>query len=181
MRVVRNFGPHDLRVVEADEPTPTEGYVKVAVRASGICGSDKHWWHSGPTDLVGGHEVAGEVVEIGSGVKRLLPGDRVAINNAVGCGSCRECRSGRFVRCAARPNTDVNNGLAEMLVAPERNCMLISPELSYEEASLVFDNWGTPHAALERAAVVEGDGVLVSGCGPIGLCAVALARLRGRT
>jgi threonine dehydrogenase-like Zn-dependent dehydrogenase len=179
MKVLKAFAPGDLRVVEAAKPQPAAGQIKVAVRASGICGSDKWYFRNGPTDFIAGHEVAGEVVQLGPGVRRLRVGDRVAVNNVVGCGRCEACREGRFVRCPDRPSKDIDNGFSEFIVAPDRNCLVLDPRLDYEAGCLIFDNWGTPHAALERALVTPADKVVVSGCGPIGLAAVALAKLRG--
>lgn len=179
MRVIKAFGPRDLRLVEAPAPLSGEGEVLIEVRASGICGSDKWFWREGPPDTVAGHEVAGTVAALGPGAHRLRVGDRVAVNNVVGCGRCAECRAGRFVRCPRRPGTDVNNGFGELLTAPERNCLLLDERLCYEAGCLIFDNWGTPYAALNAAGVVGGDDLVVSGCGPIGLAAVVLAKERG--
>ena len=124
--------------------------------------------------------MAGEVVALGPGIKRLRPGDRVALNNVVGCGACPACRAGNYVMC---PNwdgsRDVNGGFAELVLAPERNCLKLDEAIDYETGCLLFDNWGTPFSALEKAGVKNGDDVVVSGCGPIGLGAVGLARLRG--
>ena len=179
MKVLKPFAPGDLRVVDAPEPEPGEGWVKIAVRASGICGSDKWYWRSGPTDVVAGHEVAGEVTALGPGVRHLAEGDRVAVNNAVGCGHCAECRARRFVRCMRRPGRDVDNGFSEFLIAPERNCLVLDDAVDYVAGSLVLDNWGTPYAALNWASVREGDDVVVTGCGPIGLGSVGIAKLSG--
>lgn len=180
MKVVKAFGLKDLRVVEKPDPTPREGEVLIGVRASGICGSDKWYWRvTGPTDNIAGHEVAGEVLALGPGVRHLKPGDRVAVNNVVGCGICAECRAGRFVRCANRSGNDVNNGFGELVTAPERNCMILHDSLDYEAGCLIFDNWGTPFAAIGRAGVKNGDDVVISGCGPIGLAAVNLSKMLG--
>ena len=166
-------------MVDAPEPVPGAGQVLIAVRASGICGSDKGYWMRGPTDHVAGHEAAGEVVGLGPGVRRLKIGDRVAVNNVVGCGRCAACRAGRFTFCPQRPGKDVGNGYGELLAAPERNCLRVDDRIGDAASCLIFDNWGTPYAALNRAGVECGDEVAVSGCGPIGLAAVALAKRRG--
>jgi len=181
MKALNSFGPQDVRIVDVPDPAPGEGQVLVAVRASGICGSDKWLWRSvEPVRQVHGHEVAGEVVALGPAVRRLRVGDRVAINNVVGCGACPACRAGVFVKC---PNwtgaEDVNGGFGERVVAPERNCLKLADGIDYETGCLIFDNWGTPFAALERGRVAGGDDVVITGCGPIGLAAVALAKLRG--
>ena len=89
MKVIKAFGPGDLRVVEAPMPEPGHGYVRVKVRASGICGSDKWLWSvKDKMDSVARHEVSGEIEKLGEGVM---------INNVVGCGLCSACRAGEFV------------------------------------------------------------------------------------
>lgn len=181
MKVVKAFGPGDLRIVDAPIPEPLQGEVLIKVMASGICGSDKWYWSvPGPTESIAGHEVAGEVAALGLGVTHLKVGDRVAVNNVVGCGTCPDCAVGAFVRC---PNWngshDVNNGLSEFIKAPEVNCMKLADSIGYETGCLLFDNWGTPYGGIERANVRGDDCVLITGCGPIGLCAVALAKSRG--
>ncbi|MGQ9780603.1 MAG: zinc-dependent alcohol dehydrogenase [Bacillota bacterium] len=179
MRAIKAFGPKDLRLVELPDPTPGPGEVLIRVHASGICGSDKEYWLQGPTDGVYGHEAMGEVVALGEGVKHLRVGERVAINNVIGCGRCAACRAGRFVFCPHRPGRDVNGGYGEMLVAPERNCLRLDERVGDEAGCLIFDNWGTPYAALKRNGVGEGDDLVIFGCGPIGLAAAVLAKHRG--
>jgi len=153
----------------------------VAVRSSGICGSDKWMWqHQEPVRMVIGHEAAGEIVGLGGGVHHLRVGDRVAINNVVGCGICPACRAGEFVLCPHWDGSrDVNGGFGELLKTPARNCMPLADAIDDETACLLMDNFGTPYAALERLGVKTGDDVLVMGCGPIGLAAVSLAKMRG--
>jgi threonine dehydrogenase-like Zn-dependent dehydrogenase len=73
----------------------------------------------------------------------------------------------------------VGGGFAELVVSPQRNCMKLDEAIDYEVGCLLFDNFGTPFAALDRASVGVGDEVLVMGCGPIGLASVILAKQRG--
>ncbi len=181
MKAIQSFGLKDVRLVDVPDPRPKAGQVIVAVKGSGICGSDKWlWWNEKPTTAIAGHEVAGEVVEVGPGVQTLKVGDRVAVNNVVGCGTCPACQAGAFVLC---PNwdgsADVNGGFGEYVAAPERNCLLLDDSIRYQTAALIFDNMGTPYHAVQRAGVTAGDCVVVSGCGPIGLGAVIFARLQG--
>lgn len=179
MKTVKAFGPQDLRVVEVPDPVAGPGEVVIAVKVCGICGSDKWFWRvSEPTDYVAGHEVAGEVIAVGPDVFRLQAGDRVAVNNVKGCGQCAACRAGKFTHC---PHSieHMGHGFSERVAVPERNCLRLNPTISYEVGSLIFDMWGTPFGALQRAAVTSGDDVIVFGCGPIGLAAVALAKQRG--
>jgi len=116
---------------------------------------------------------------LGPGVQHIKAGDRVAVNNVVGCGKCPACHTGRFVRCQQRPNQDVNNGFGELVIAPERNCLVLDNRLDFETGCLVFDNWGTPFCAVNLSGAGPRDEVLISGCGPIGLGAIVIAKLRG--
>ncbi len=180
MKALKPFAPHDLRVVDVPEPpSPDAGEVKIAVRASGICGSDKWYWNSGPTPAIAGHEVCGQVIEVGPGVTSLRVNDRVAVNNVVGCGQCPACKEGKFVRCMHRPGRDVDHGFCEYLIAPERNCLRLDDHVSDADGCLIFDNWGTPYAALKRGEVGKGDTLVITGAGPIGLGATFLGKLRG--
>ena len=179
MKQVKAFGPQDLRIIESGLPEVGEEEVLVDVHACGICGSDKWFWHvDSPNDYVAGHEVAGKVIAVGPGVKHLSVGDRVAVNNVKGCGKCESCRKGQFVRCT-EPLIHMGYGFSEKVSVPERNCLKLKPEISYLEGSLIFDNWGTPYSAIKRTSMKQNDIVLVTGCGPIGLAAVALSNLRG--
>jgi len=179
MRQIKAFGPQDLRVVTAEVPVPGNGEVLVDVRACGICGSDKWFWHvESPSDYVAGHEVAGQVAAVGPGVTALKVGDNVAINNVRGCGECPACQEGAYVRCT-NGVVHMGFGFSDKVVAPERNCLKLHPSIGYEEGSLIFDNWGTPYSSLKRTSMGEGDRVVVIGCGPIGLAAIGLAKARG--
>jgi len=181
MKVVKAFGPQDLRVVEAPVPTPGAGWVRVKVRASGICGSDKWVWDvAHEVDSIAGHEIAGEVEMLGAGVTSLVVGDRVMINNVGGCGGCQACRAGAFVLCPDRSVAqDVNNGFGEYVIAPAQNCMRLLPGIDFVDGALIPDNWGTPYGGLLRADIQAGMDVLVVGCGPIGQAAIALCRAVG--
>ena len=181
MRVIKAFGPGDLRIAEKAMPEPAPGHVRIKVRASGICGSDKWLWSvGGETEAIAGHEVAGEVDKLGDGVTSLALGDRVMINNVVGCGICSACRAGEFVLCPSwNGSADVNNGFGEYIIAPARNCMRLLPDFDFVDGALIMDNWGTPYGGILRGGVKSGMDVLVNGCGPIGQAAVALSAAMG--
>jgi threonine dehydrogenase-like Zn-dependent dehydrogenase len=180
MKVIQAFGPGDLRVVSVPVPVPQGDQVLIKVRASGICGSDKWIWHvKEHTSSVPGHEIAGEVVELGEDVRSLKAGDRVIVNNVVGCGHCPACRAGAFVLCECWDGKhDVNNGYGEYAVAPARNCQVLDSRLSYAEGVLLMDNWGTPYGGISKMPVAPGDVVVVFGLGPVGQTAVALLKLK---
>ena len=133
MKVIKAFGPRDLRVVDVPIPEPAPGYVRIKVCASGICGSDKWIWYANEkTDEIAGHEAAGVIDKLGEGVTTLALGDRVMINNVVGCGKCSYCHAGAFVLCPFWDGSrDVNNGFGEYVVAPARNCVHILPGLDF--------------------------------------------------
>jgi len=181
MKVMKAFGPQDLRIVEVPMPEPEPGTVRIKVRASGICGSDKGIWYTKEKrDRVAGHEAAGEVDKLGEGVTSLAVGDRVMINNVGGCGICPSCRAGAFVLCPDRSGSkDVGNGFGEYLIAPARNCLRILPGLDFIDGALIMDNWGTPFGGIRRGQITQGMDALVSGCGPIGQAAIGLLKAMG--
>ena len=179
MKIIKSFAPQDLRIVEVPMPEPGAGQVRIKVKASGICGSDKWVWYYA-SDNIAGHEVAGEIDKLGEGVHDFAIGDRVMVNNVGGCGICLACRGGAFVNCPSWDGSlDVNNGFGEYIVAPTRNCMRILPGLDFIDGALIMDNWGTPYGGIMRGQVKPGMDVLVNGCGPIGQAAVALCTSMG--
>lgn len=181
MKQVKAFGPKDLRVVNAELPLLNKDEVVIDVYACGICGSDKWFWEvDSPSNYVAGHEIAGKVIKVGPEVKRLKVGDRVTVNNVKGCGTCDTCQKGEFVRCS-NTVSHMGFGFSEAVISPEVNCLVLDERISYEVASLIFDNWGTPYSAIKRTSMKEGDIVVVAGCGPIGLAAIALAKHRKAT
>jgi threonine dehydrogenase-like Zn-dependent dehydrogenase len=181
MKAVIPFGPKDMRMIELPDPDPQVGEVLIAVKGSGICGSDKWIWNATEKiEKVFGHEVAGEVVALGPEVKSLRVGDRVAVHNEISCGKCPACRSGSFISCPSwKEGISVNGGFGELVAAPARNCLRLADQVDYESACMIFDNFGTPYSALQTARVALGDDVIIAGLGPIGLAAVILARLQG--
>jgi threonine 3-dehydrogenase len=171
-----------------DVPEPPMGIndVRIGVRRTGICGTDLHiesWdpWAARTisTPLVVGHEFMGEVLEIGSNVTDLQPGDVVSGEGHVVCGHCRHCRAGRWHLCAKTVGLGVNRdgAFAEQVVLPVTNVWHHWPGIDPEVAA-IFDPFGNAvHTAL--AFPVLGEDVLVVGAGPIGLMAAAVARHAG--
>ena len=97
--------------------------------------------------MIPGHEPAGDVVEVGPGVRGVQPGDRVAAYLAIGCGECPYCKSGYLYLCARFRclGFDVNGGDADYLVIPAENCLKLPDQLSYESAAVMTDNIGTQY------------------------------------
>jgi len=179
MKAARFVGPEKIELVELPDPTPGEGEVLVRVVYSGVCGSDRRLWEEGQKgDEVQGHEPAGVVEAVGPGVRRVKPGDEVAVHNVVGCGQCDYCASGSYVYCADKRGA-VNGGYGELLVAPERNLVPLPRWFGLDRGCLLVDLLGTPFRAVKRAGVAEGQTVVVFGAGPVGAMTVQCAAARG--
>src|SRR5664279_4393455 len=169
-------------------PDPAVGIndVLIRVRKTGICGTDLHieaWdpWAANTIrpPLVIGHEFVGEVVEVGSNVTGFAPGDLVSGEGHVVCGRCRHCLAGRRHLCANTIGLGVGRpgAFAEYVVLPMTNIWHHWPGVD-EEVAAIFDPFGNAvHTAL--AFPVLGEDVLITGAGPIGLMATAVARHAG--
>jgi L-iditol 2-dehydrogenase len=189
MRVVRFYAPQDVRVEDAPEPSAGPGDLVIRVRNCSLCGTDAKIWRSGHPSLspprVLGHEVAGEVGEVGEGAAGWSVGDRVQVIAAIPDGACDECRHGWMTVC---PNQELigyqyDGGFAERMRIPAKvlavNGVNRIPEgLSFAEAS-VAEPLACVINGQEHARVGEGDTVVVVGAGPIGCLHVRLARARG--
>ncbi|HEX4792085.1 MAG TPA: alcohol dehydrogenase catalytic domain-containing protein [Actinospica sp.] len=189
MRVVRYYAPGDLRIEEAPEPSPGPGAVKIRVRACSTCGTDlkiyRHGHHRIDPPRVIGHEIAGEIVELGDGVAGWAVGDRVQVIAAIPCGRCPECRAGHQTVC---PNQEsmgyqYDGAFAAYTVVPAKVLAVdglhrIPEGVSFAEAS-VAEPLACVLNGQELARVGEGDDVVVVGSGPIGCLHVRLARARG--
>lgn len=158
--------------------------VLVKVKRVGICGSDMHIYH-GTNPLatyprIPGHEVAGEVVEVGSAVKNVKPGDHVVVEPIRYCGECYACRKGRPNVCKSLSVFGVHEdgGMRESFVLPERQLHVVDPTLDWDEAVLA-EPFTIGAQAVWRGGVEEGDTVLIQGSGPIGICILKMAKLQG--
>ncbi|QIK62880.1 L-threonine 3-dehydrogenase [Leucobacter viscericola] len=172
-----------LTLTEIPDPECGPDEVIVRVLRTGICGTDLHiyeWddWAAEAikTPLVPGHEFYGEVVEIGEAVHDVVIGDRVSGEGHIVCGTCRNCRAGRRQMCIRTIGLGLqrNGAFAEFLALPASNVWVHSREIA-PELGAMFDPLGNAvHTAL--AFPLVGEDVLVSGCGPIGLMSIAVAR-----
>jgi L-iditol 2-dehydrogenase len=189
MRVVRFYAPRDVRVEDAPEPTAGPGDLLLRVRNCSVCGTDAKIWHAGHPDLrpprVLGHEVAGEVVEVGEGAEGWAVGDRVQVIAAIPDGTCHECRHGWLTVCPnqERIGYQHDGGFAELMRVPAKVLAVdgvnrIPEGLSFAEAS-VAEPLSCVINGQEQARVGEGQTVVVVGAGPIGCLHVRLARARG--
>ena len=160
--------------------------VKIKIHKTAICGTDVHiyqWneWaqHTIPVGLTAGHEYVGEVVEVGPGVQGFKIGDLVSGEGHITCGKCRNCLEGHKENCKDAKGVGVNrNGaFAEYLVIPSSNVWPCNPNIP-EEMYAIFDPFGNAtHTALSYDML--GEDVLITGAGPIGIMAAAIAKFSG--
>lgn len=168
-----------------DVPEPEVGHndLLIKIRKTAICGTDVHiynWDHwsqqNVPLGLVTGHEYVGEVVGMGQEVSGFKVGDRVSGEGHITCGYCRNCRAGRRHLCRNTQGVGVNRAgaFAEYLVIPAFNAFKLPNEVS-DEMAAIFDPFGNAvHTALSFNMVAED--VLITGAGPIGIMAAAVAK-----
>lgn len=184
-------GNREVDLREVPDPSPGHGQVLVATRASTICGSDlraiyREHLGEGPEayqGVVGGHEPAGRVVAVGSGVDRIAVGDRVVVYHISGCGQCDDCRRGYQISCSAASRAAYgwqrDGGHADLLLAEERDLLVLPDALTFLDGACVACGFGTAYEALCRLAVSGRDRLLVVGLGPVGLAAGLLAKAMG--
>lgn len=185
MRALVYRGPGVLEPAEVADPVPEPPEVVVEVEAAGVCGTDHHLVAGElgvPAGTVPGHEIAGRVVAVGSGVEGWAAGDRVVSYGQVVCGACRACRAGHENRCArpvgigvARPG-----GFAELVAIPARCLVTLPAGVDPAVGAIATDAIATPYHALTAVGGVQpGETVVIVGAGGLGLHAVGLARLLG--
>lgn len=187
MKAVQVPKAHDMQIIEQEAPEIQQGDgVLVKVKRVGICGSDMHIYH-GTNPLatyprVVGHEVAGEVVEVGSSVEHLKVGDHVVVEPINYCGKCYACKKGRPNVCEKLSVFGVHEdgGMREFIVLPEKQLHAVDKELDWDEAVLA-EPYTIGAQAVWRGNVEQGDTVLIQGCGPIGICILKLAKVAGAT
>ncbi|MFN2322005.1 MAG: L-threonine 3-dehydrogenase [Trueperaceae bacterium] len=171
---------------DAPEPTVGPNDVLIAIRKTSICGTDVHIYNwdawaqkTIPVPMVTGHEYMGVVEAVGSEVRGVVPGDRVSGEGHLTCGHCRNCRAGRRHLCRNTVGVGVNvpGAFAERFALPASNVFTL-PDAIPDTVAAVLDPFGNAvHTALSFDLV--GEDVLVTGAGPIGCMAAAVARFVG--
>lgn len=190
MKAAVLYKPYDVRIEDVPVPKPKASEVLVAIKSVGICGSDVHFYKSGrigafvvKKPLILGHESAGEIVQLGPGVKGLKVGDRVAIEPGVPCRKCAFCKAGTYNLCpdvvfyACPP---YHGAYCEYQVAAADFVFKLPPQVSYDEGAMIEPLAVGMHAC-NRAKVTAGDRVTILGSGPIGLVTLQAAKARGAT
>ncbi len=184
--VVKTAPKPGLTLQPMPDPSPGEAEVLVRVKATSLCGTDAHiyfWdeWAQGrirPPRIIG-HEMCGEVAELGPGVTTMAVGDYVAAESHLTCGVCFQCRTGQAHVCKNYRilGVDVDGSYAEYVVLPERVLWKTTREIPPELACAQEPLGNAVYATLIED--VTGKSVLISGCGPTGLFAAAIARVAG--
>ena len=178
------YNNRDIRVETMPVPEIGPGELLVRIEASGICGSDvMEWYRLDRAPLVLGHEIGGEVAEVGDGVENYQVGDRVCATHHVPCNTCHYCRSGHHTACdTLRQTKFYPGGLAEYVRLPainvDRGVFRLPDSVSYEEATFI-EPLACVLRAHRRAGIKPGNSVLVIGSGVAGLLQIALARALG--
>ncbi len=191
MRVAKYYNNNDIRLEEIPIPEINQGEFLVKVKKSGICGSDILEYYRfakmnklGVKSLVLGHEIAGDIVEIGEDVKNLKVGDRVFVSHHVPCFKCHHCELGHHTACHLLHNTNYDpGGFAEYLRVPSINIekkgvYVLDDEVSYEEGVFI-EPLGCVCRAQRLANIRKGQYILILGSGMSGLLHLKLAKAKG--
>ena len=186
MKAVRLIEPgKSLELQEVAMPEPDSGEVLVRVRAAGICHSDAHYRAgsspAGPLPVTLGHEVAGEIEQVGPGVFGFEPGDRVCLHYLVTCGQCEYCRRGneQFCLTGAMLGKHRDGGYAEYVCLPARGVFHLPESIPFEHGAILMCSSATVLHALNKARLQPGETVAVFGLGGLGISAVQLAKALG--
>ena len=184
MRVAMYYNNQDIRLEDMSIPKIGKGEILVKVIASGICGSDvMEWYRIQKAPLILGHEITGEVVEVGNEVPELKQGNRVFVSHHVPCNSCRYCLSGNHTVCDMLRSTNFDpGGFAEYIRVPHMNVsngtFLLPEGISFEEGTFI-----EPLACVvrgqEKANLKPGQCVLIIGSGISGILHIQMAHARG--
>jgi threonine dehydrogenase-like Zn-dependent dehydrogenase len=188
MKAALFYGGADIRVRNVPTPAPGPGQVLVRVLAAGICGSDLHGYRDSESKpeqpYLKGHELAGEIAELGPGVRGLAIGQRVGVEpgHLVSCGRCRWCRRGDTQLC---PELGLlgeqrvhSTGFAEYSLESAVHCYPLPEQVAIEEAA-ILDVYAVAVHAVHRVPVRPTDAVVVLGTGAIGLATAQVARVAG--
>ena len=191
MKVARYYNNNDVRIDEMPKPMIGPGEFLVKVKKSGICGSDVLEYYRfakmkklGVDNLILGHEIAGDIVEVGDGVKGFKTGDRVFVSHHVPCFDCYYCNQGHHTACDLLHNTNFDpGGFAEYIRIPKVNIekkgvFVLDESVDYEEGVFI-EPFGCVCRAQRLANVGKGLSVLILGSGVSGILHAQLAKLRG--
>lgn len=184
--LVKSRPERGIWLEDIEVPKPGHNDVLIEVGRSAICGTDIHIYQwdewarkTVPVPLAIGHEFSGKIVECGSEVKGFQPGDRVSAEGHITCGVCRNCRAGRRHLCINTTGVGVDRpgAFAQFISVPAFNVFKLPDAINDDMASILDPLGNATHTALSFDLV--GEDVLITGAGPIGIMAVAIARFAG--
>jgi threonine dehydrogenase-like Zn-dependent dehydrogenase len=176
---------------EVSIPEPGHGQVLIKTKSSTICGSDiraiivsiwaKDLKHIKTKLLV--TSLQDKSSREGPGLKRFKKGDRVVLYHISGCGCCNDCRRGYMISCTSDSRAAYgwqrDGGMAEYIIADEKDCVLLPDELTYTDGAQIACGFGTVYEGLEKIGICGNDAVLIVGLGPVGLATLMLAKAMG--
>lgn len=184
MRVAVYYNNRDIRIEEVSVPEIGAGEILLRVQASGVCGSDVMEWYRLPkAPIVLGHEVSGDVVKVGDGVKHFKEGDRVMATHHVPCNTCYFCLRGNHSACSTLRMTSFDpGGFSEFVRLPainvDRGVFLLPEEVSFDEGTFI-EPLGCVIRGQRVARFRSASTVLIIGCGIAGLLHLQLAKAQG--
>lgn len=176
--------PGLAQLVERDVPEPGATQVVIAIKACSICGSDLHIYKgkhpSAPLPVSLGHELAGDVIRIGSKVNSVRTGDRVTVEPVIACGACPSCQRGEYGYCdnLSYHYRQGQGAMADYFVVDQRYVYKLPVGMSYEAGALIEPLAVAVHA-IKRAKIGLGDKVAIIGAGPIGILVGAACKAAG--
>jgi threonine dehydrogenase-like Zn-dependent dehydrogenase len=189
MRGIVFVGDREVEMRELLKSSPGPGEVVLAMKASGLCGSDLRPYRTPRAQrgddtalAVGGHEPCGVVAEVGAGVSTVKVGDRVMMHHYTGCGTCKMCRIGYTQMCLSHHEVygfTQGGGHQDFLKVPASTCVTLPDVLSFEEGAACACGTGTAFHALKRLNITGIDTIAIFGQGPVGLSATQFAATMG--
>ena len=179
-------GNRELEIRELPDPTPGPGEVVIAMKASGLCGSDLRQYRplkeNRASLRVAGHEPCGVIAEVGPGVADVKVGDRVMMHHYAGCGRCSMCRIGYTQMCLVHHEiygVTRDGGHEDFMLAPASTCVALPESLSFADGAACACGTGTAFHAVKRLGISGVDTIAIFGQGPVGLSATMFAASMG--
>ncbi len=179
------LGVGNIEVRDIPEPTAGEGQVVIRVKAAGICGTDMHIYKDefkSRPPVVLGHEIAGEIVDVGKGAEHIKTGTRVTTETYFHtCGVCRYCRNGQVNLCLERRSigSAMNGGFTNYVLVPAKNVHPLPSHLSFNAGALTEPLACVVHGVLSTPTVAPGDLAVIAGPGAIGLLTLQVVKAAG--
>jgi L-iditol 2-dehydrogenase len=184
VKVAVYYSNADIRIEERPNPSISNNEILVEMKASGICGTDvMQWYRIKKAPRILGHEMAGEIVEIGNGVAGFKKGDRVFVSHHVPCYKCYHCIRGNYTACELLHTGNYDpGGFSEFIRIPQENVrygtFLLPEGITFEDATLI-EPLGCAIAGQNQLGMNKGQSVLIIGSGVSGLLHVQLAKSKG--